>query len=255
MDEKRRSTWVLLAGVGLLVAGLLAFLAPAPQPDPPLRVYFASTGGGVLFDHGDHAGLDLTCSYCHHEMLSEERTMSCTVCHHVESFAMVAWEDPDQADLHMEFASSDDEAMCLGCHGDHDALDEPVAPATRTSCAQCHEAEHPMLVAGHSCDACHAIANESAALGCRQCHGDGEGEAPTCATCHAEEGYTAGMLAHAELTAIEGHTCASCHIPTRRGTAMHARCNRCHLDLEQGTYFTRSREDEASVCKTCHLMQ
>ena len=63
------------------------------------------------------------------------------------------------------------------------------------------------------------------------------------------------MLEHVELVAIEGHQCTGCHVPTRAGTAMHGRCNRCHLDLTEGTFFTRSREDASTVCATCHLKQ
>ena len=65
--------------------------------------------------------------------------------------------------------------------------------------------------------------------------------------------WPADMLAHAELRAIEGHTCLGCHVGPRHGTVMHASCNRCHLGLARGTFFRRDPDDDASVCQSCHL--
>ena len=88
---------------------------------------------------------------------------------------------------------------------------------------------------------------------CRACHRTGEGAAPSCEDCHAGSGYTGDMLEHAELAAIEGHTCNACHVATRLADAMHGQCNRCHLDLEEGGFIARSRDDDATVCATCHM--
>ncbi|MCK4414360.1 MAG: hypothetical protein KAY32_12515 [Candidatus Eisenbacteria sp.] len=254
MDRTKRAVRVLMLGLAMVVLGLLGYLLPHGGAETPTRVYYDNTGGGVLFPHEKHAEMEMECAYCHHEMLAEEIELTCTVCHHAEAFAMVAWEDEDQGDLHAGFAEEGDGADCLACH-EHDAIDGPVAAPQATSCAECHEADHPMIQAGHSCSACHAGGESDVLMACRSCHGAGEGSSPTCASCHEEDGYTADLFAHGELVAIAGHHCAGCHVPTRSGTVMHGRCNRCHLDLEEGTFFTRSREDAPTVCTTCHLKQ
>ncbi len=252
MRETRRSSWVLFGGLGLLVLGLVAYAIPSQAPETPLRVHYASTGGGVLFPHEAHTEMAVGCAHCHHEMLSEEPEGSCERCHHPESFAVVEWEDEDQAEYHMEFAEMRDPETCLGCH-DHASISTPVHPPSRTSCAECHEADELGLQAGHSCSACHAVGETDQVMACRTCHGSGEGDAPTCDACHAGDDYTADMLEHGELTAIEDHTCGGCHVASRHGTALHNRCGRCHEDTERFTYFTRSLDDGGSVCKTCHL--
>jgi hypothetical protein len=255
MDRNKRAARVLLFGLAIAVLGLLGYLLTHSEAQSPGRIYYDSTGGGVLFDHEKHAAMDTDCAYCHHEMLGEEVALDCTVCHHLEAFAMVEWEDEDQGDLHAEFAEESESADCLACH-EHDAINSPVAPAHASSCAECHEPDHPMILAGHSCSACHEAGGSDELMACGACHGTGEGEAPTCASCHDEEdGYEAGMLEHAELAAIEGHECTGCHVATRGGTAMHGRCNRCHSGLEEGTFFVRTTDDESTVCATCHLKQ
>jgi hypothetical protein len=61
------------------------------------------------------------------------------------------------------------------------------------------------------------------------------------------------MLEHAELLAIEAHTCDGCHIASRGSDAIHKRCSRCHADLERGSFFTRVRSDGETICMTCHM--
>ncbi|MCK4305912.1 MAG: hypothetical protein KAY24_16865, partial [Candidatus Eisenbacteria sp.] len=106
---------------------------------------------------------------------------------------------------------------------------------------------------GHNCSACHGASDSEDVLACSSCHTTDEGEASSCEACHEADGYTADMLEHGDLVSIEGHTCTGCHAVSRGADAVHKRCNRCHADLEKGTFFTRSKDEPESVCKTCHM--
>ena len=99
---------------------------------------------------------------------------------------------------------------CVQCH--HDLAGEVF------SCQECHEdpdynaelAEHSELLEFHerACDSCHDIADDSEAVGCRECH---------------EE----------DLARIYHDQCTSCHLelqPERFAEASGApRCRACHL--------------------------
>jgi hypothetical protein len=63
------------------------------------------------------------------------------------------------------------------------------------------------------------------------------------------------MLGHADLEAIDGHECSGCHVPSRAADAIHNGCTRCHEDVESFAFFTRSRDDHETVCRTCHMRQ
>ena len=106
---------------------------------------------------------------------------------------------------------------------------------------------------GHNCSACHATTDSQDVGACRSCHTSGEGTPPGCVECHAGDDYQPDMLEHAELLDIDGHTCDGCHVASRGSDAVHKRCNRCHSDLEAGTFFRRTRDDAASLCATCHM--
>jgi len=253
MNGRAPTRWVLTGSIVLLVAALVWFFAlPKGGPASPLRVFYGNAGGAVLFQHAQHAQR-MDCSHCHHEMAAGAAG-SCLACHHDGSFELAEWEDPDLALVHAETIAGGDAAACLGCH-EHSALTDPIRPASQSSCANCHDADLAALADGHTCSGCHAVEEDAEAHACRQCHGNEEGEARTCEDCHAGDGYEADMMEHEALTAIEGHTCGGCHAVSRDADAVHHRCTRCHLDLEQGAFFARSRADEATVCATCHMKQ
>lgn len=255
MNLKVRSAWVLTGGLVLLILGFAGHALNTAHSSPPLRVHYANAGGPVLFDHGRHAAMDGTCADCHHELASGEASTGCLTCHHPGSFDVVEWEDESMADSHAEFLGAGDVEMCLGCHTHRDLTAHPLRAASQATCAQCHDTGFAALRAGHTCNGCHAAVSEGRVQACRACHQTGEGEPRTCEACHAGSGYSGDMLAHAELAAIEGHTCDACHIASRGADAIHHACNRCHLDLEKGTFFTRTTEDAATVCRTCHMKQ
>lgn len=235
----------------MLVLGLVGYALPARHASPPPRVFYANAGGGVLFPHARHVEPVAACADCHHELASGEPN-SCLQCHHEGSFELTEWEDASFADIHAETLAGGDAAACLGCHA-HADLIKPLRPASQSACAQCHEADLAAMRSGHSCSGCHAVEEGAQVSACRSCHQTGEGEARTCESCHSGSGYTGDMMTHAELTALEGHTCSGCHVATRHADAIHHGCNRCHLDLEKGTFFARSREDATTVCGTCHM--
>ncbi|MBM3318209.1 MAG: hypothetical protein FJY75_10215 [Candidatus Eisenbacteria bacterium] len=249
MNGSVRSRWVLIGGVALLVLGLAGFALPGRAPSPPLRIFYANAGGAVLFPHAGHE--KISCAECHHEQAGGA-PRSCLICHHEGSFELTDWEDDSMAEVHAELVSAGDLSSCLGCHA-HADLIKPLRAASRSSCAQCHDSGLPELRAGHGCAGCHAVDASIPVSACRSCHQTGEGEAKSCDSCHGGSGYERDMMGHAELAAIEGHTCSSCHVATRHADAVHHGCNRCHLDLEKGAFFARSREDASTVCGTCHM--
>jgi len=255
MSFNVRSVWVLTGGAAFFILGFAGHALRTPHTSPPLRVHYASAGGPVLFPHSRHAEMGGACADCHHELASGAASTSCLTCHHQGSFDVAEWEDPSMADTHAEFLAAGDPGTCLGCHAHQDITSQPLRAASQSTCAQCHEADFAALRTGHNCSGCHAAAGEGPVQACGTCHQTGEGEPRTCETCHAGAGYSGDMLGHAELAAVEGHTCGSCHVASRRADAIHHECNRCHLDLEKTAFFTRSTEDADTVCRTCHMKQ
>lgn len=220
MNQKKRTMQTLVVGLILLVIGLVMGGAISSQLDVPARVFYESAGGGVLFPHNTHVE-NSSCADCHHELIGDVET-SCMECHHDGSFDITEWEDEDNADLHQEMISEEDYSSCLDCH-EHEAFILPVAAASKTGCAECHDEcatnEFPPALMGHNCTACHAAENGDQVEACGSCHAVGDEEADA----------------------------------TRRADALHNRCNRCHLELEKTTFMSRSRDDEATVCDTCHM--
>ena len=109
---------------------------------------------------------------------------------------------------------------------------------------------------GMDCADCHhEIASDDQFVACRTCHTTGEGESPTCDSCHGDAGYTADMLDHEDLVSIEGHTCDGCHIARRAADALHGSCNMCHEGVEEGTFLTVTEENGKSTCDICHMKQ
>ncbi len=254
MNQSKRTSFVLAAGVIVLVFGIVGYAIPAKDAETPQRVYYENAGGGVLFPHHQHEGF--ACERCHHEMLVEEVTTDCTFCHHAGGpFEVAEWEDESMAEFHMEF-TDEDYSACIGCHA-HDEFKVSATPAFESTCAMCHEddgIDEMFVLPGHNCMTCHELAEEEVELlACNECHQSGEGEARDCATCHESEGYEYDMFEHADLTSMGGHSCMDCHVATRGSDAIHDRCLRCHYDQEELTFFTRSKEDTDSVCKTCHM--
>ena len=111
-----------LTGI-LLALGVICYTAFATKsPEEPVRIFFTSIGGSVLFDHKGHAsdcGYAIPCADCHHELEEEKGTPSaCGECHHVDD----AQDAPKKADaLHK---------LCKDCH--EEGGQGPV------ECSSCH---------------------------------------------------------------------------------------------------------------------
>lgn len=253
MNQTKHVGLVLAVGVIFLILGLAGHALPTKDLESPKRVFFDNAGGAVLFPHEQHEEFD--CAQCHHELLTEEVETSCTLCHHEDSFEIYEWEDEDIGDLHAEF-TTEDHTDCIDCHS-HEDFTSPTPPPAASSCAECHDdyVDYDPILTGHNCSACHATADddEQLVMACAACHQSGEGEAQSCDACHPDDEFEPDDLDHAELTDIDGHTCAACHVAGRSADAYHNRCTRCHQEQEKFSFFSRSKEDAETVCKTCHM--
>jgi len=93
----------------LLVAGVICYAAfPQKAPEEPVRIFFTSIGGSVLFDHKEHAsdsGYGIACGDCHHDLEGQKgRPTACGECHHKDT----AQDAPKRADAFHK--------LCKGCH-------------------------------------------------------------------------------------------------------------------------------------------
>ncbi|MBD3220496.1 hypothetical protein GF314_04570 [bacterium] len=100
---------------------------------------------------------------------------------------------------------------------------------------------------------------------CIACHHPLAGEiVADCVDCH-EDGYTADLMEHEDLVAIEAHTCDACHEIAPDDEAQncrechdgadvqqvyHQQCNGCHLASDRDRFAT---DDGQARCETCHL--
>ncbi|MDQ1334742.1 MAG: hypothetical protein QG552_1692 [Thermodesulfobacteriota bacterium] len=107
----------------LFVLGVICYTALAKMaPEEPIRIFFTSIGGSVLFDHKGHAsdsGYAIACAECHHELEEEKgKPSACGECHQKDD----AQDAPKKADaLHK---------LCKGCH--EEGGQGPV------NCKSCH---------------------------------------------------------------------------------------------------------------------
>jgi hypothetical protein len=117
--------------------------------------------------------------------------------------------------------------------------------------------DHGELIDNHppSCTLCHNIKQGQAARACSECHlKTGEFEDVSCDKCHPDEDYALDDFSHEELEEINEHWCTECHQTRRKTDAIHMQCNRCHNELNQGTYVKKdSPGNQAFACSLCHL--
>jgi len=147
------------------------------------------------------------------------------------------------------------EGGCVVCH--HDLVGEIV-----TECAECHDdsydaglLEHAELleIPDHECGGCHEIGDAESVVSCRYCHPASAGSderPPLCSGCHDESYDEPGLVSHAELLAIEDHTCSGCHTIGTASKVYHAQCNACHA-MRNSERFVNSDGD--TRCEACHL--
>ena len=206
-NKRGRRNWTLSLSVAVLAASAAAVFGSmaANKPVTTDRLYFNSTAGSVLFDHGRHNEEADSCASCHHDLYGSRQATSCEKCHGDE----VDPVDFDHSEL-KEFHERD----CSSCH--EQAADDDQA----ASCRSCHPG---------------AQENEARTLDCTQCHDDGydpammehdeflEIEDHSCLGCH-----TPGSVSEAYHT-----SCTGCHlqaVPERfTNTDATVKCSGCHL--------------------------
>ena len=98
-----------------LVVGVVAFYyreAQAP-PEEPVRVFYDSKGGYVIFDHAAHSDwLEEDCTVCHHEDGEEERPENCRTCHEENDIPMMhAYHQKGE-----DYIDEDMFQSCMSCH-------------------------------------------------------------------------------------------------------------------------------------------
>ncbi len=125
MDIKNERVVAYGIAVVLFVVGVVCYAGFPPEPpEEPIRIYFTSTAGNLLFDHKEHTseeGYGFDCAECHHKWEQEEGTKpeACGKCHLVESEK----EDvPKRTDSFHQ--------QCKGCH--EEAEEGPI------DCFECH---------------------------------------------------------------------------------------------------------------------
>ena len=220
MKANSQNRLVLTIGSIFVLIGLAGYCISQKAPDIPLRIYYNTPGGGVLFTHtlhtkpedlkcGDPLKLDdITCTDCHHELILANHVKSCDQCHADDGYR------------------ADDMS--------HQELQENHPP----SCKFCHESKKAQVSS------------------CRKCHGKtGETKPVSCDKCHKDQGYSKDDMTHEELEEIEGHWCNECHETRRISDAIHFQCNKCHNKVECGTYYRMedAPNEEAFRCALCHL--
>ncbi|MBN1355394.1 hypothetical protein JXA40_03880 [bacterium] len=205
---KTMRNWFFLAvGCLFLIFGLGAYFYPQPAAREPVRVFFDSAGGSVVFTHQRHAELSgISCEDCHHELLQSSQRYGCEKCHPDAGYSEGDMSHADLVDLHKHNCTGchrtrkGDVSACRTCHG-------KTGEGKTASCETCHEGQgmnpadfsHDELeeIEGHYCGECHQTRRNSDALHaqCGRCHqdlirgtfltGHTEGqEAFQCALCH-----------------------------------------------------------------------
>ena len=186
MGFKLRNKVFLILGFVCIVLGVVGYLIPGKSAESPVRIYYATAGGPVLFPHADHTEMDAACSDCHHELIRTDEVKSCKECHKEDDYKFNPEELPhsDLTEIHM--------GKCSNCH----AAKEEKPKSCRTchkatgegekevNCERCHKDDgyskadfaHADLteIEGHWCTECHQTARIADAMHkqCGTCHND-----------------------------------------------------------------------------------
>jgi hypothetical protein len=99
-----------------LAVGVLAFYirdAQAPPPENPVRVFYESKGGPVIFDHAAHVlREEQDCTVCHHSDGEEEEKQNCRSCHEENDIpVMQAYHEKGE-----DYQEDDGYQSCMSCH-------------------------------------------------------------------------------------------------------------------------------------------
>lgn len=125
MEIKKERMVAYGLGIILLVVGIVCYAAfPNRTPENPVRIFYTSAAGNVLFDmkeHTDENGFGIACVDCHHDIESASETPDpCQDCH-------LANKEDSEGELNTQDAFH---KTCIDCH----ELDG-LAPV---ECDQCH---------------------------------------------------------------------------------------------------------------------
>ena len=98
-----------------LVMGVVAFNlrdAQAP-PEDPVRVFYDSKGGYVVFDHAAHAQWeDGGCIVCHHYDGDDDEKENCRDCHEENDIPIIdAYHQKGE-----DYLEEEDFQSCMSCH-------------------------------------------------------------------------------------------------------------------------------------------
>jgi hypothetical protein len=222
VSERKRK---LFLGAVVVVLAIIAIVGYAfEKKKEPLRVAFATQGGGVIFDHKVHVSLKNThCSECHHNYAEGEKgpmAMNCRACHYSKEYRELV----DTESIHKRLIGKN----CIGCH-EQDSV----------NCVFCHNAENfspvkkPEKVEFYT-DGGPVVFDHSA-------HASAEGYGLECDSCHHD--YKPGNKNSFPLN------CRRCHYNKKYATICekedtHTRCIAknclvCHSDF-------------ADACEKCH---
>ena len=196
---------VLVAGALLFAIGVIGYLMPETESKEPVRIFYPSTGGDVLFTHQKHEKLkNLKCEDCHHEHLSSDNIFKCDKCHE-DGYSAEDLNHEEMVEYHgysctrCHKSEKKEFLACRKCH-------KETGEAKKVSCERCHAEEgydpvdfsHSELeeIEGHWCNECHQSRSSSDAIHkqCDRCHRKIENstflknverdESAGCALCH-----------------------------------------------------------------------
>ncbi len=74
-----------------LIFGVAAFYYRDTQapPDEPIRIFYESKGGPVIFDHAAHSARQEDCWACHHMDGDEAEKDNCKTCHEENEIPLI----------------------------------------------------------------------------------------------------------------------------------------------------------------------
>ncbi|RKY89521.1 hypothetical protein DRQ09_01215 [candidate division KSB1 bacterium] len=218
---KTYNTIFILILVCIGLAGIAGYIFSGTEaPPPPFRYYYTIVAGNVMFDHYRHtSGKNVSCSSCHHELISGALEFECSECHENEYSkdqvyqSKITWENgkklPEKDFSHDDIVEI--HKKCTTCH----SVDRSIKPKT---CNTCHEqgSAKPVLM--------------------------------LCSNCH-EEKLNPSDFSHEDLLSIHGSECSGCHQARGKTGLYHLKCITCHADTLPA-YFTESGKTR---CSACHL--
>lgn len=217
----------LFIGITLVVLFIIAFLGYALESHKePVRVSFATKGGGIIFDHQYHVNLKKSkCEECHHNYKPGTETtaeMNCRACHYSKKLQKPCSTE----NIHKRCIGKN----CMDCHKEGSV-----------NCDFCHNAESfPKIVAPKQVkfetdgglvvfDHLKHTSPDEYDLGCDECHHGYKPEnkktfAMNCRRCHYNSKYQKICENTDTHVRCIGKSCLKCH---EEGSE---KCEMCHKE-------------------------